>query len=327
MRFFGSGSSTWGRTNGSCWKSCPCPAGHSVNRWRDWRPDWRGTNAPWWLTCAIRLLRGTGSTEEEEIETYHDRVREAVTAHLPADVLAEHHRRLARVLEASGEDDPDVLGDHLQRAGERQRAGACFARAAKEAADALAFDRAATLYRRSLELGAMPSDEARGLRIRLAEALGNAGRGPEAAREYLDAAKDAGPEQALDLRRQAALRLLTCGHYREGLDALRPVLDSAGLMLPGSPVRAFWPLLLARLRLRLRGLNFALRPSEEIASEDLRYIDICWAVGVGLFPVDLVSAWLFLTRALLRALTVGDSLRIARVGAGGIVSGQPRRPA
>jgi serine/threonine protein kinase len=261
---------------------------------------------------AVRLLRGTGSAEQDEIETYHDRVRETVTAHLPADALAEHHRQLARVLEASGEADPELLGDHLQGAGEPRRAGACFARAAEGAAEALAFERAASLYRRGLELRTVQGDEERGLRIRLAEALGNAGRGPESAREYLEAAKGANPAQALDLRRQAALRLLTCGHYPEGIETLRPVLDTAGLTLPDSSRRAFWSLLLARLRLRLRGLDFTLRPPEEITSEDIRYIDICWAVGVGLFPLDLLSAWLFLTRGLLRALAVGDSLRIAR---------------
>jgi hypothetical protein len=261
---------------------------------------------------AIRLLRGTGSTEREEIETYHDRVRETVTAHLPADTLAEHHRRLARGLEASGAADPELLGDHLQRAGEARRAGACFAEAAGQAAEALAFDRAASLYRRGLDVRTVQGDEERGLRIRLAEALGNAGRGPESAREYLEAAQRARPEEALDLRRQAALRLLTCGHYREGIETLRPILDAAGLTLPGSPGQALWPLLLARLRLRLRGLDFTLRPAEEINLKDIRYIDICWAVGVGLFPLDLVSAWLFLTRGLLRALATGDSLRIAR---------------
>jgi hypothetical protein len=277
---------------------------------------------------AVRLLRGTGSTEREEVETYHDRVRETVTAHLPADALAGHHRRLARVLEASGEPDPELLGDHLQQAGELGRAGACFAWAAKGAVEALAFDRAASLYRRSLELGSVPGDEERGLRIRLADALGNAGRGPESAREYLEAAQGTDPAEALDLRRQAALRLLTCGHFREGLETLRPVLDAAGLTLPGSSRRAFWPLLLSRLRLRLRGLNFTLRPPEEIAPGDLRYIDICWAVGVGLFPLDLPNAWLFLTRGLLRALAAGDSLRIARglaLEASFLVSGGGRR--
>jgi hypothetical protein len=277
---------------------------------------------------AGRLLRSTSSADREEIETYHDRVRETVTAHLPADTLAAHHSRLAQVLEATGDADPELLGVHLQRAGEPGRAGAWYAQAAERAAEALAFDRAASLYRRSLELYTVQSDEGRDLRIRLAEALAKAGRGPESAREYLEAAGESDAVEALDLRRRAALLLLTCGHYREGLQTLRPVLDAVGLALPGSPGRALWSLTLLRLRLWYRGLDFKTRPPEEIAAGDIRYIDVCWAVGVGLFPLDLLSAWIFLTRGLLRALSAGDSFRIARglaLEASFLVSGGGRR--
>jgi serine/threonine protein kinase len=261
---------------------------------------------------AVHLIRGTGSADAEEIETYHDRVRETVTAHLPPDVLGAHHARLALVLEASGQADPELLGVHLQQAGDRKRAGVCYAQAADQAAEALAFDRAARLYRRSLELRTVHEEEERSLRVRLAEALANAGRGPEAAREYLSAAAGAAPAEALDLRRLAALRLLTCGHFREGIETIRPVLEAFGLGLPSSPSRGLLPLLLARLRLRLRGLRFTVRPPEQITPDDIRYMEVCWSVGVGLFSLDPFSAWTFLTRALLRAMAVGDSLRIAR---------------
>jgi tetratricopeptide (TPR) repeat protein len=277
---------------------------------------------------AGRLLRSTSSTDREEIETYHDRVRETVTAHLSADTLAAHHGRLAQVLEASGEADPELLGAHLQRAGEAGRAGTCYAQAAERAAEALAFDRAASLYRRSLQLRTVQGDERHGMRIHLAEALANAGRGPESAREYLDAAGEAGTVEALDLRRRAALLLLTCGHYQEGLQTLRPLLDAIGLALPRSPGRALGSLILLRLRLRLRGLEFTPRRPEEIAAEDTRYLDVCWAVGVGLFPLDLLSSWIFLTRSLLRALSTGDTVRIARglaLEASFLVSGGGRR--
>jgi hypothetical protein len=261
---------------------------------------------------SVRLIRGTGSPERGEVETYHDRVRETVTAHLPPQALAAHHGRLAHVLEAAGRPDPELLAVHLQQAGERRQASAWYVRAADQAAESLAFDRAARLYRRSLELGTAQGDEERAWRVRLAEALGHAGRGPESAREYLHAAGGAGPDEALELRRQAALRLLTCGHYREGLKTLRPLLDAAGLHLPSSPGRTMLTLLLLRLRLRLRGLGFTPRPPHEINLQDIRYIDICRSIGVGLFPLDLPAAWGFLTRALLQALAVGDSPRIAR---------------
>lgn len=277
---------------------------------------------------AERLLRSTGSADREEIETYHDRVRETVTSHLPADTLAAHHGRLAQVLESSDETDPELLGFHLQRAGEPGRARVCFARAAERAAETLAFDRAASLYRRSLELTTVPGDEGRDLRLRLAESLANAGRGPESARQYLEVAGRSDPVEALDLRRRAAMLLLTCGHYRDGLQTLQPLLDAVGLALPGSTGRALWSLMLLRLRLWWRGLDFTARPPEEITVEGIRYLDVCWAVGIGLFPLDLLSAWVFLTRGLLRALAVGDSSRIARglaLEASFLVSGGGRR--
>jgi eukaryotic-like serine/threonine-protein kinase len=277
---------------------------------------------------AARLLRRAGDTPTDAIETYHDRVRETVMAHLPSPTLAAHHRCLARVLEEAGQADPEVLGEHFQQAGEPERASVFYARAADEAAEALAFDRAARLYRRSLDLRSGPQEELRRLRIHLAEALANTGRGPESAREYLQAVHGASPTDALDLRRRAAQGLLTCGHYREGLETLRPVLHAVGLNLPHNRGQALATLLLTRMRLRLRGQRLHLRALDEINPKDIRYIDICWAVGVGLFPLDLLSAWIFLTRGLLRALAVGDGLRIARglaLEASFLVSGGGRR--
>src|SRR5262249_31067442 len=112
--------------------------------------------------CAGRLLRSTGSADRGGVENYHDRGRETVRARRPPGRWAAHHGRLAGVREPSGEADPELLGTHLQRAGERGRAGASYARAAERAAEALAFDQAVRLYRRSLELRTVQGDEGRG---------------------------------------------------------------------------------------------------------------------------------------------------------------------
>jgi hypothetical protein len=253
------------------------------------------------------LIRGTGSAEREEIETYHERVRETVTSHLSPSTLAIHHRRLAEVLEASGQSDTELVAVHLLGAGETARAGACYARAADQAADALAFDRAARLYRCSLDLRSVDGEQERQLRIHLAETLANAGRGAESAREYLQAATKADEDEALDLRRRAALHFLTCGHYEEGLQVLSPLLATIGLKLPGSRVGAMASLLWQRLKLRLRGMRFTIQPAEQIDGEDLRSIDLCWLAGVGLFPLDLLTASVFLTRSLSLALAAGWS--------------------
>src|SRR5262249_13307794 len=152
-----------------------------------------------------------------QVETYHDRIRESVVAHLAPAVLADHHRRLARTLESSGRVDFETLAVHYRNAGEPARAGELFARAAEQALEALAFDRAATLYRRLLELRAPGEVEDRGLRTQLADALANAGRGSEAAREYLAAAAGAGRIEGLGLKQRAGYHLLVSGHVDDGL--------------------------------------------------------------------------------------------------------------
>ncbi len=142
-----------------------------------------------WRCCAGRLIRSTGRAETDEVETYHDRVRETVVARLEPDAARAHHHRLALVLEASGQADPEVLGLHFLGADLPERAAEYFVQAADQAAETLAFERAATLYRRALEHQPRRSSQERILRARLGDALANAGRGADAARAYLEAVR------------------------------------------------------------------------------------------------------------------------------------------
>jgi eukaryotic-like serine/threonine-protein kinase len=255
-----------------------------------------------------RLLR----VQHDCIDAYHDRVRETVLAHLAPDDLADRHRRLAEVLEKAGETDPEVLAVHFHGAGLAAQAARYYANAADQAADALAFDHAAGLYRQALQLNPTSEGDKRTLRIRLGDALANAGRGAESAREYLAAVPDAAGAEALDLQRRAALQLLVSGHVDEGISTLGPVLAAVGMRLHTTPFRALLSLLFRRAQLWLRGVGFRERSAEEVPPEDLERIDICWSVVTGLMLIDPIRSAAFLTRGLLLALRAREPIRIAR---------------
>jgi len=263
------------------------------------------------LLRAQHLIRGTGLGSLDEVETYHDRIRETVVNHLGAERRRELNRRLARELEQAGGADPETLGVHFEGAGELARAGHYYALSADEASKALAFDRAVKLYRRALELGPADPAAARRIRTRLGDALANVGRGVEAARAYQEAAVDADQLELIELERRAAYQFLVSGHIDEGLSAFGAILDPVGLSLPRTPRRAFLRLLLSRARLRLRGLGFRERAAAQVPGEQLELIDIYRSVAVGISVVDVIRGADYQTRSLLLALKAGEPLRIA----------------
>ena len=258
---------------------------------------------------AQNLVRTDGRRDTDGIEPYHDRVREAVRARLAAPVREGWHGRLALALEASGRADAEALAVHWRAAGNLERAGQFAAEAGEQAARALAFDRAASLYRMALEIGV---GDALRLREKLAGALVEAGRGGEAAEVFLEAAKSAEPAFSLDLRRRAAEQLLRSGRIDRGVEELRRVLAADGWRLAKTPRRAMASLALRRAVIRLRGLGFEKRRADEVPPAALARIDTCWSVSVGLGMVDHLRGSDFQSRNLLLALRAGEPLRLSR---------------
>ncbi|MBI3694136.1 MAG: protein kinase [Acidobacteria bacterium] len=268
------------------------------------------------LLRAGHLVRTRGTPELEEIETYHDRIRETVVARLSSEILKSHHHRLASALEASAHADPEMLAGHFQGAGDLERAAGYAAQAAGQAAEALAFQRAARLYRLAMELRPVEGIEARALNTKLGDALTCAGRGYEAAQAYVAAAEGAAAAEALELNRRAAEQLLISGHIDEGLARLRAVLSMVGMKLAKTPRGALLSLLARRVRLRLRGLKFHEREASQISAAEIMRIDTCWSVSCGLGMVDTIRGGDFQSRHLLLALRAGEPFRVARALAG-----------
>lgn len=264
------------------------------------------------LLRVARLVRTTGTDLHDEAVAFHDRIRETVTAHLSSDRIAECHRWLAASLEAVGTAEPAVLAAHFLGADDLSRAGEYYAIAADRSTEALAFDRAAELYRLAIDLWSVDDTQTRILRTKLADSLANAGRGGEAAQQYRVAAKGASAAEVLELRRRAATQSLISGHIDDGIAALDDVLATVGLRLPKSPQSALLFVLIQRSKLALRGLNFQRRDTTQISAEALAQIDIYWSVSTGLSIVDTIRAAGFQTRGLMLALRAGEPYRIAR---------------
>jgi hypothetical protein len=264
------------------------------------------------LLRVAHLVRTSGMRGSDRIEPYHDRVRASVLTHLDSEQCKHYHRRLALALESTRQADPESLAVHWREAGELSKAADYATRAADKATRALAFDRAAQLYQLCLDLASSSVPQTRQLRVRLGDALANAGRGAEAAHAYLLAAGESDAIDAIDLRRRAAEQLLRSGHVDEGLKVLRDVLNSVGMKLAPTPLRALNSLVLRRAQIRLRGLRFRLRQRSQISPDELTRIDICWSAAAGLGMIDTIRGADFQTLNLLLALRAGEPYRIAR---------------
>jgi eukaryotic-like serine/threonine-protein kinase len=264
------------------------------------------------------LVRTTGPRPTDLIECYHDRVREAIGARLSAERRSELHGKLAAALLVTARGAPEELAAHFREAGDADKAAWYSAEAAARAADALAFDRAARLYRQAIELRPLSGAGGRVLQVALGEALANAGRGGEAAEAFREAAasiepKTGGDEAAkLELQRRSAEQLLRAGHIDEGMERLREVLDAVGVPMARTPRRALMSLLWSRARLRMRGLWFKPRREEEIAPKELAHVDVTWSAAIGMAMVDTVRGADFQARCLLLALKSGEPRRITR---------------
>jgi tetratricopeptide (TPR) repeat protein len=256
---------------------------------------------------ARRLIRGAAGY----IETYHDRVREAVVSNLDREALRRHHLSLATVLEASA-GDSEAIAEHFAGAGESERAAPHYVKAAERALDALAFDRAAKLFGRAAELSKETGEERRNLRIQLADALANAGRGGEAARQYREAAKGAPPAEAAELERKEAYWFAASGYVDEGRDSLQKMLDRVGVRLPGP--RILGPaLLFAEARILLHGIHLDDPPPEQISQMDIQRLDVCWDTVRGFGVIDPPVGFCVIARNLPLALRAGGALAASRM--------------
>jgi hypothetical protein len=262
---------------------------------------------------AEHLVRTTRALGHDFVEPYHDRVRESLLARIGSEAVSACHRRLVDGLVATGRGahDPQALVRHLEGGGDLEGAASQAEIAGARALEALAFDRAAEMFRAALRLGGHDAAGRQALRVRIAEALANAGRGADAGEAYLEAvggAVDAG--ERLELRRHAADHWLRSGHIDRGMAILGDVVREIGDRFP-SQREAVVRTLLRRLRTTARGLRWSPVTPGQVAPATLRRIDAYHAIGVSLALIDPARGGAFEAQAVHLALDAGEPRRLA----------------
>ncbi len=260
---------------------------------------------------AANLVRTGGLRRSDTVEVYHDRVREAVLAHLSPEARVQHHRRIAQALERSYDRDAEQLAMHWETAGEAKRAAKYVAIAAQNALASLAFDRAATLYETAVALNDELGETRPELRIQFADALGHAGRSAEAAAVYQATAEQVPPDKAVELRISAAAQYLRCGHISDGEALLRDVLPDIGLRYPKTPARALLGFIGRQIQLKRRGFAFEPRKQADLPVELLTRADACSSISTVLSVVDAIRGKYLLLRQGLLSLDLGEPNRVA----------------
>lgn len=261
---------------------------------------------------SARLVR----TQRDEIEVYHDRIRELALEMLTSSQRAALHGALAAVLESLPRSEPERLHRHYELAGDIPRAVHHAEHAARLAHHALAFDRAATLYRFALEHAAPTAGQAhrRALQARLGDALACLGRPSDAAAAYLDAARGGDDIESLEWKRLAVEQLLFGGYTARGLDVLRTLMHALDLDLPFDS-RAGLAISALRWRGR-RAIAWRTRPRTRSGPFDRRallQIDTAWTAAIALTLVDPLLALTFQSMHTVLAHRMGEPYRLARM--------------
>ncbi len=274
---------------------------------------------------AGHLLRARTEGERTLLESYHDRIREAVVEGLAPDARRDTHARLAAALEAAGAgDDPEALAHHLFGAGERDRGAAQALLAADDAAAKLAFDRAGRLYGLALDATAADDPARRGILERTGRALANAGQCAEAGKAFVEAAALAPPLEARELRREAAELFLLSGRMDEGLEIIRGLLAGVGMSMPRTQTGTRLSFVWNRARLWLHGLKWRERDEKDVDKDDLFRIDVCRSIATGLLSGgDALAVLDFSARSTLLSLKAGEPRRVGlalATEAGAVVS-------
>ncbi|HET9467932.1 MAG TPA: hypothetical protein VFO48_05955, partial [Vicinamibacterales bacterium] len=262
---------------------------------------------PLQLLRASRLIRTDASADRHNIESYHDRIREAVVTELAAPQLQAWHARLATAWEQSGLARPETLVTHYRAAGDHAKTSEYALVAAERANAALAFDRAAEFFSILADLehdGARKREwlEKRG------DALVNAGEGRKAAdafRQALEYTKDR--EDAIRLQTRQAAELIRAAYVEDAMEVLRSLLPKVGVRVPETDQQALQTLKRYYLLLRTFGTRVPRWLAGKQKRQDLlRRVNVLAETSAPLCFVSLVQGNALNVQAVWHAFRSGE---------------------
>lgn len=260
----------------------------------------------------LAAIEAVGADGASKLALANKAERGALVASLSSALAQRLNRGLGRAFS----DVPAAhqrAGRHLEAGGEPGRAAKHYVHAADKAASALACGRAVHLYDRALPLLSDSDTRRVGLLAKSADALVASGRLAEGAERYAAGAQvSLDAIEAMELTRCAADCYLRSGHVDKGIVAHRRAFAAMGISLPGSTKAAFRSLLWHRVRVRLGGLRYKIKPTHAVPVNVAMHIDSLLAASLEFAMIDFLRGGDLHARALLQALKVGDEHRITR---------------
>lgn len=256
------------------------------------------------------LFRIVDTPDGRALAPYHGRITEAVQAGMAPLERRDWHSRLADVLLPTRAGEPERIFRHLDSAGRPGEARVYAEQAALDADARLAFRRAAELYQLCIERGWDDGDGR--LRLRLADALANAGDAGRAAALFRAQAEGAQGVRRSELRARAVGQDLNAGNLEPGVRELRAVLGELGVRLPEARLLAVVWAVLYRLLLWRRGLAFAPVPEATLSPEARLRLDLLWFASVSLAVTNHLVSDAAGARGAWDALQAGEPRRVAR---------------
>jgi hypothetical protein len=261
---------------------------------------------------AQNLVRRRVKSGVHQVEIQNYQICEAILKNVPETERQAVHIRLAEALISLADADAGMIALQFARGGDTARAAEHAEKAAVGAESVLAFNRAAQFYAIALSLGEFDRPRTGHLCERMANAHAAAGRGAEAAADFLRAAESAGSHEAkLALRRQAAEQWIRSGNVREGVSVLTSLGAEYDIRHTDSLLRALISIQWSRVLLRVRGLDYQEHRSEDVAPRDLARLDVYWALTEGLSLWNPVIGTRYQMKYLRNAFEVGEPRRAA----------------